>query len=130
MKSYAFPLVLLFSIISAGCSDNKLACNDGDAKTKVLDVIHSHIDGTDGFDTRIKPHLGKRFISDITTLEANKELGRYKCSATYSFEWKGKMKTEDFSYDLKYIEDKKTSEAFVDVSKIRGAYMKALVFGQ
>ena len=40
------------------------------------------------------------------------------------------MKTEDFSYDLKYIEDKKTSEAFVDVSKIRGAYMKALVFGQ
>ena len=122
---YFSYLLLLAAVTIAGCGDSKLACNDSEAKTRVLEVIHSHIDTMGGFDTYMKPHIGKRYISDISTTMADKELGRYECSATYNFEYKGNLKTAKFSYALEYLEDKKTSEASANLNPIRSAYLVA-----
>lgn len=86
------------------CGNNHQTCNDDDAKKEVLEVIHSHIDNIGGFDSRIKTHLRKRYLSNVSTTESDKELGRYSCSAIYNYEFKSKTRTVQISYLLKYLE--------------------------
>lgn len=107
------------------CGNNHLTCNDEEAKKEVLEVIHSHIDKVGGFDSRIKPHLGKRYLSNVSTTESDKELGRYSCTATYNYEFKNKTRTVQISYDLKYLEDQKKSQASVSVQPVKTDYFVA-----
>lgn len=107
------------------CGKNQLTCNDEEAKKEVLEVIHSHIDTVGGFDTRIKPHLGKRYLTDIATTESDKELGRYSCTATYNYEFKNKTRKVQISYALKYLEDQKKSQASASVQPVKMDYLIA-----
>ena len=107
----------------AGCSD-ALTCNDSDAKDQVAEVIDSHLEGAVWY-REMKPELGDIDISGISTTEANEDLGRYSCSATYTLEYKGKTKEVEFSYDLNYLEDKDESEVLVDVDTVKSLYMGA-----
>lgn len=107
------------------CGNNHLTCNDDEAKKEVLEVIHSHIDNVGGFDSRIKPHLGKRYLSNVSTTESDKELGRYSCTATYNYEFKKKTRTVQISYELKYLEDQKKSQASASVQPVKTDYFIA-----
>ena len=123
------PIAATFVLALAGglsaCGNNHLTCNDDEAKKEVLDVIHSHIDNVGGFDSRIKPHLGKRYLSNVSTTESDKELGRYSCSATYNYEFKNKTRKVEISYSLKYLEDQKKSQASVSVQPVKINYLSA-----
>ena len=116
-------LAILSVMALAGCS-NALTCNDSDAKTQVLEVIDSHLENARWFQD-MKPSLGDRSISGISTTEKNEDLGRYSCSATYTLEYKGKTKEAEFSYDLRYLEDEGESEVLVDVDTVKSLYMTA-----
>ncbi len=116
-------LAVLSVIALAGCS-NALTCNDSDAKTQVLEVIDSHLETARWYQD-MKPDLGDRNISGINTTEEDEDLGRYSCSATYTFEYKGRTKETEFSYDLKYLEDQGESEVLVDVNTVKSLYMTA-----
>ena len=118
-------ITLALTIGLTACGNNKLACNDTEAKDLALEVIHSYTDSVGGFDSRIKPYLGKRFLTDVSTLESNKELGRYSCSAIYNYEFRNKTRKVEISYTLKYLEDKKTSEARVSTQPVRTDYFLA-----
>ena len=116
-------LFILGVVALSGCS-NALTCNDSDAKSQVLEIIDSHL-GNARWYQEMKPGLGKRSISGISTTQKNKDLGRYTCSATYTFEYKGKEREKEFSYELKYLEDKGESEILVDVNTVKALYMTA-----
>lgn len=91
----------------------------------MLDLIHSYTDRVGGFEKRIKPHLGKRYLSDVSTMEADKELGRYTCQAVYNYEYKKKTRTVEITYNLKYLEDKKETQVSLDVRPVVGNYFLA-----
>jgi len=116
-------IVLLGMFFLTGCG-SPLTCNDSDAKEQVLVVIDSHLEGARWFQ-EMKPGLGDREIAGISTTDANEDLGRYSCTATYTFEFKGKTRDTSFSYDLNYLEDKGESEVLVDVNTIKDRYMVA-----
>ncbi len=116
-------LIIISTIVFSGCG-GPLTCNDSDAKKQVLTVLDSHLKKALWYQ-EMKSGLGSRGISDIKTKEANKDLGHYACSAKYSFEYKGKVKDVEFTYDLNYLEDKKESEVLVDVNTIKSRYMTA-----
>lgn len=124
-KPIAAVVVLSLACGLTACGSNHLTCNDEEAKKEVLEVIHSHIDNVGGFDSRIKPHLGKRYLSNVSTTESDKELGRYSCTATYNYEFKKKTRTVQISYDLKYLEDQKKSQASVSVQRVKTDYFIA-----
>ena len=124
-KSIVAIAALALACGLTACGNNHLTCNDDEAKKEVLEVIHSHIDKVGGFDSRIKPHLGKRYLSNISTTESDKELGRYSCTATYNYEFKKKTRTVQISYDLKYLEDQKKSQASVSVQPVKTDYFVA-----
>lgn len=124
-KPIAAIVALTLACGLTACGSNHLTCNDEEAKKEVLEVIHSHIDNIGGFDSRIKPHLGKRYLSNVSTTESDKELGRYSCTATYNYEFKNKTRTVQISYDLKYLEDQKKSQASVSVQRVKTDYFIA-----
>lgn len=124
-KSIAAIAALALACGLTACGNNHLTCNDDEAKKEVLEVIHSHIDKVGGFDSRIKPHLGKRYLSNVSTTESDKELGRYSCTATYNYEFKNKTRTVQISYDLKYLEDQRKSQASVSVQPVKTDYFVA-----
>lgn len=128
-KPIAAIVALSLACGLTACGNNHLTCNDDEAKKEVLEVIHSHTDNVDGFDSWVKPHLGKRYLSNVSTTEADKELGRYSCTATYNYEFKKKTRTVEISYDLKYLEDKKKSQASVTVQPVRTDYFIAAAGG-
>lgn len=124
-KPIAAIVVLTLACGLTACGNNHLTCNDDEAKKEVLEVIHSHIDNIGGFDSRFKPHLGKRYLSNVSTTESDKELGRYSCTATYNYEFKNKTRTVQISYELKYLEDQKKSQASVSVQRVKTDYFIA-----
>lgn len=124
-KPIAAIVVLTLACGLTACGSNHLTCNDEEAKKEVLEVIHSHIDNVGGFDSRIKPYLGKRYLSNVSTTESDKELGRYSCTATYNYEFKNKTRTVQISYALKYLEDQKKSQASASVQPVKMDYLIA-----
>lgn len=116
-------LLILSVIALSGCS-NALKCNDSGAKSQVLEVIDSHLEDARWYQD-MKSDLGKRSIFGINTTRENKDLGRYACSATYTFEYKGKVKEAEFSYELKYLEDEDETQILVDVNTVKALYMTA-----
>lgn len=124
-KPIAAIVALTLACGLTACGNNPLTCNDEEAKKEVLEVIHSHIDNVGGFDSRIKPHLGKRYLSNVSTTESDKELGRYSCTATYNYEFKKKTRTVQISYALKYLEDQKKSQASASIQPVKMDYLIA-----
>lgn len=124
-KPLAATVALTLACTLTACGNNQLTCNDEEAKKEVLEVIHSHIDTVGGFDRRIKPYLGKRYLTDIATTESDKELGRYSCTATYNYEFKNKTRRVQISYALKYLEDQKKSQASASVQPVKMDYLIA-----
>lgn len=124
-KPIAAIVALSLACGLTACGSNHLTCNDEEAKKEVLEVIHSHIDNVGGFDSRIKPYLGKRYLSNVSTTESDKELGRYSCTATYNYEFKNKTRTVQISYALKYLEDQKKSQASASIQPVKMDYLIA-----
>lgn len=116
-------LAILGVMVLTGCS-GALTCNDGDAKSRVFEVVDSYLESALWY-RDMKPGLGGREIFGVSTTDSNEDLGRYSCSATYMFEYKGRKKEVDFSYGLRYLEDKGESEVLVDVDTVKSRYMSA-----
>lgn len=115
------PALALLAIGLSACGHSRLTCNDEAVKKKVLDLIHSHIEELSWFN-KAKPYLGKRYLSDISTMEANKELARYTCQAVYSFEYKNKTQKVEITYNLRYLEDKKETQVSMDIQPVVSRY--------
>ncbi len=117
-------LAIIATILLTGCGGGPLTCNDSDAKRQVLAVVDSHLETARWYHD-MKPALGKREMYGISTTQADHDLGRYSCSATYSFEYRGNTREVAFTYSLNYLEDKKESQVLVDVNRIKTGYMTA-----
>ena len=118
MKKYhALYLGLAFSMGIAGCS-NKLECNSSEAKETAFEITKSGLLDRMG-DLKDYPEIAKARneaqFTKIKTVEADKELGKYTCQATYSFDFRGETISREVDYFIEYLEDKKKSE--VTVSK-------------
>lgn len=115
-------LVLLTAVAGSGA----LTCNDGAAKAQVQEIIDSHLETAQWYQD-VKAELGSHKISEIRTIRANKELGRYACAAKYTFDLRGKSRDVDFTYDLDYLEDEKKSRVLVDVKTVKSRYVTAIM---
>src|SRR5699024_1894303 len=67
----------------------------------------------------------KRYLSNVSTTESDKALGRYSCTATYNYEFKKKTRTVQISYELKYLEDQKKAQASASDQPVKTDYFIA-----
>ncbi|HGY1052078.1 TPA: hypothetical protein ACNUVO_002815 [Aeromonas salmonicida subsp. pectinolytica] len=133
MKFKKVAILLLVQPIMFGCSDeHKLNCNAEETKstaTQIMDneianIAHSpfvkHIIQSKGM-----PSKGE--IENIKAVSIDEKIGAATCSATYKFSFGGINASTEFTYDLNWLQDKKTTEVKADVQSARSITNKVFL---
>lgn len=114
-------LTIIGALTLTGCSSGSLPCNDEDIKATALEIIMEDIyKGGWAQKAEADNELGDYSITDIKTLKHDKDTGFYNCSAIFSYRFRNKQYSENFRYELSYLEDSDDTEVAVyGVDKIK-----------
>lgn len=99
-------LGVIGAFVLTGCSSGTLPCNDGDIKDTVLDIIASNINNAKwAIESQDAERLGNFSIDSIKTISYDENIDFYSCAGTFHYEFDDKPVSNEFTYELSYLED-------------------------
>jgi antitoxin component YwqK of YwqJK toxin-antitoxin module len=116
---------VLFAVVAAGLTacGAKVDCNSDTVKNDALEIIQSHLDAAVWYREMKIAMTGEPRLENIKTVDERTGGTQARCRASYSYTYNDKPRAIDVTYNLAYVEDKKSTEVRVVVDDVKGGLM-------
>lgn len=107
--------LIIFSLtVLNGCVGGTSNCTDDDVKDTIVNIVISNVKKAQwGKELFSKGLISDVKVTRIKTIDYNKDLDQYTCSAKLSFKFQGEENSKDIKYINSYLEDEGETDIVV-----------------